>query len=164
MLSPHRMARDTIFIGREQYEPTADPGREPPPRGSYHTGSEKQRAAHSGGHHSHRRKRGAAPLSPPTGCGGVHPYPASLGLQGRVAGRCVGGGHRRDDRQRRSRRADAGDAVLRDLSGGDPGPVRGGKPHQPRRLRIRSPAHRPAPLRPPGTWGGDRRYRRRPAL
>ena len=35
---------------------------------------------------------------------------------------------------------------------------------QPRRLRIRSPAHRPAPLRPPGTWGGDRRYRRHPAL
>ena len=38
------------------------------------------------------------------------------------------------------------------------------KPHQPRRLRIGSPAHRPAPLRPPGTWGGDRRYRRHPAL
>ena len=54
---------------------------------------------------------------------------------------------------------DVPDALMR-----DPGPVRGGKPHQPRRLRIRSPAHRPAPLRPPGTWGGDRRYRRHPAL
>lgn len=65
---------------------------------------------------------------------------------------------------------DVPDALMREMRssviflGGDPGPVRGGKPHQPRRLRIRSPAHRPAPLRPPGTWGGDRRYRRHPAL
>lgn len=63
---------------------------------------------------------------------------------------------------------DVPDALMREMRssviflGGDPGPVRGGKPHQPRRLRIRSPAHRPAPLRPPGTWGGDRRYRRAP--
>lgn len=131
LLSPHRMARDTIFIGREQYEPTADPGREPPPRGSYHTGSENSvlpilaATILTGGSVELRR------------CPRLRDVEASIRILQALGCKAGWRGDVLEVDTAGMTGSDVpdalmpGDAVLRDLSGGDPGPVRRSKPHQP---------------------------------
>ena len=127
-------------------------------------GREKQRTAHSG---RHAAQRGCVPhrgLSAPERCGLGGRYPAVLRLRCAVGRRRSAGGQHHTDAVRHTPDADAADAVVRDLSGGDTGAVRLGGVELSRRVRTGAAAHRPAPGGPAGAGGGYRRRRRDPAV
>ena len=119
-------------------------GRPPAGRRRNGAGSQEQRAAYSGGHAAVRRRMPHPAVSASEGCGRGGGYPAVLRVQGGLVGRRPAGGQPGADTVRHPPDADAADALIGHLFGGDPGPLRLGGAELSRRLRAGAAAYRSA--------------------